>query len=342
LALDRDLAQAAQITASAIGALVTAGVDPDGISVLRPQGSSQAPRHDPRRLLDAPLRERIGVYTHEPGNRNVLAYLAALDSGEPILLHRAIHDADLVLPIGCLHDEAAAGYYGIHTSVFPAFSDRKTQRRFRAIGSLDVDGHTKARLAAEVDHVAWLLGINFTIQVVPAAGNGVLHVLAGQSETVRRRGRQLYGEAWSCRAPQQAELVVAAIEGNASQQTWQNFGRALQSAAALVEEGGSIAVCCRLTGAPGPAVQRMAGARSREAALHRIGKERPSDALPAAQLARALDRARVYLLSGLDPSLVEDMDMIHVAADEELIRLVRRHKSCILLSNAAHAMIIPP
>lgn len=342
LALDRDIAQVAQITASVIGAFVKAGVDPDGISVLRPPANSQTPLDDPCRLLEEPLRERIGVYTHEPDNRDVLAYLTAADSGEPILVHRAIHDADLVLPIGCLHDDAAAGYYGIHTPVFPAFSDQKTQRRFRPLGSLDVGGDTKARLTAEVDQVAWLLGINFTIQLVPAAGDGVLHVLAGESEAVRRRGRQLYGEAWSCQAPQQASLVVAAIEGDASQQTWENFGRALQSAAALVEDGGSIAVCCRLTGELGPAMQQMAGARSRDAALHRIGKERPLDALPAAQLARALDRAKVYLLSGLDPSLVEEMDMIHVAADEELIRLVRHHPSCILLSNAARAMIVPP
>jgi len=342
LALDRDVAQVAQITESVIRALLKAGVDPDGISVLRPQANSPSPSDDPCRLLEESLRERIGVYTHDAGNREVLAYLAASDSGEPILLHRAIHDADLVLPIGCLHDDAAAGYYGIHTSIFPTFSDERTQRRFRSLGSLDANGDTKARLIREVDQVAWLLGINFTIQLVPAAGNGVLHALAGQSETVRRHGRQLYREAWSCPTPQPASLVVAAIEGAASQQTWESFGRALQSAAALVEDGGSIAICCRLTDEFGPAMQRMASARSREAALHRIGKERPRDTLPAAQLARTLDRAKVYLLSGLDPSLVEEMDMIPMAADEELARLVRRHKSCTLLSNAPHAMIIPP
>ena len=339
LALDHGVPQAAQITAAVIHALVEAGVDPDGITVLRTQADVEAGAGDPCRLLAKPLGERITLFTHDPTERRLLAYLAATDSGEPILLNRAIHDADVVLPIGCLHGEAAAGYYGIHSLVFPSFSDRKTLQRFCVVGSPSARGNHKTELVHEVDQVAWLLGINFTIQLVPAAGDQILHVLAGQSEAVRRRGRELYQAAWSWPVPRQASLVVAAIEGGSCQQTWQNFGRALDAAVALVEDGGSIAVCCELSTAPGPAMQRMMGARSRDAAMQRIRKERPPDALPAAQLARALDRGKVYLLSRLGASEVEELEMIHVAAPDELARLARRHESCILLANAPRAMV---
>lgn len=339
LALDHGIPQASQITAAVISSLVDAGVDPDGISVLRTRADVDGGADDPCRLVPEPLRERITLFTHDPTNRQRLAYLAATEAGEPILLSRAIHDADLVLPIGCLHDEAAAGYYGIHGTVFPTYSDHKTLLKFRGLGSLNTGAKHRKALNQQVDHVAWLLGINFTIQLVPSAGTSVLHVIAGQSDAVRRRGRELYRAAWSGSVPHRASLVVAAIRGDANQQTWQNFGRALAAALELVEDGGSIAVCCDLAAAPGPAMQRMVGARSREAALRRIRKERPPDALPAAQLARALDRGKVYLLSRLDPSDVEDLEMIYVAAPEELARLARRHDSCTLLSNAAHAIV---
>ena len=150
-----------------------------------------------------------------------------------------------------------------------------------------------------MDHVAWLLGVNFTIQLVPAAGDRVLHVLAGESDAVRRRARELYHAAWGWPVARQAGLVVAAIEGGAGQQTWENVGRALQAAGRFVEEGGAIAVCCDLAAPPGPAMQQIAGRSSREAALRQVGKQRPVDALPAAQLAQALDRNKVYLLSRL-------------------------------------------
>ena len=339
LALDRGVPRAAEITAELVHSLVRAGVGADGITVLRTPPEVDAPAGDPCRLVDEPLRERITLATHDPADRKLLAYLAATDAGEPIMLHRAIHDADLVLPIGCLHDEAAAGYYGIHTPVYPTFSDRKTLQRYRSPGSLNSRGEHKRGLTDQVDQVAWLLGINLTVQLVPAAGSAVLHVLAGQAEAVRRRGRQLYRAAWSRTAPRRASLVLAAIEGDASNQTWQNFGRALDAAAGLVEDGGAIAVCCDLAARLGPAMQRILGARSRHAAMRKIRKERPEDALPAAQLDRALDRCRVYLLSRLDPSEVEQLEMIPVADAAELTRLAQRHKSCILLNNAPCAMV---
>ena len=149
----------------------------------------------------------------------------------------------------------------------------------------------------------------------------------------------MYRDAWSWAVPRPAELVVAAIQGNSGQQTWQDFGRALGTATSLVEDGGAIAVCCELAETPGEAVQRMSGANSRQAVLRLIRKQNPPDALPAVQLARALDRGKVYLLSRLDPSLVDSLDMIHVAAPDELARLARRKKSCILLANAPHARV---
>ncbi len=196
LALDRGVPEVAAVTAAVVRALADAGVDPDGISVLQDQADRDAGADDPCRLIPAALRRRITLLTHDPANRRELAYLAADEAGEAILINRALHEADVVLPIGCLRDDQSAGYFGIHGAVYPAFSDAKTLQRFRGFGSLNGRGGRRRELVADVDHVAWLLGINFTIQIVPAAGGQVMHVLAGQSDSVRRRGRELYHAAW--------------------------------------------------------------------------------------------------------------------------------------------------
>jgi hypothetical protein len=44
-------------------------------------------------------------------------------------------------------------------------------------------------------------------------------------------------------------------------------------------------------------------------------------------------------LSDLDGDLVEDLGLGHVAEPEEVTRLSRRFKSCILLGKAQHAQI---
>lgn len=339
LALDHGTPQAAQVTATVIHNLVTAGVDPDGITVLRCPADSDAGTSDPCRLLDETLRERITLLAHDPTDRKQLAFLAVDKSGEAILINRALHEADVVLSVGCLHGDEAAGYFGIHGSVYPTFSDAKTIHRFRGFGSLDGRGARKRELVADVERAAWQLGILFTIQLVPGPGEQVLHVLAGQSDSVVRRGRELYREAWSWPDPRQVSLAVAAIEGGPDRQTWENVGRALQVARNFVDEDGTIVICSDLAARPGPAMQMLVKSSSRESALRHVSKQRPVDALPAAQLARVLDRNKVYLLSRLDPSVVEELEMIPIAGPEELARLALRYPSCVLLSNAPNITV---
>ena len=61
-----------------------------------------------------------------------LAYLAASSEGKPIYLDRALADADLVIPIGCLRLDGTLGYFGVGSTVFPTFSDAQNLQRFRA------------------------------------------------------------------------------------------------------------------------------------------------------------------------------------------------------------------
>lgn len=339
LALEEGLPRAAEVVAAVIACLIQSGVDPAGLTVLRTQADAARGMPDPCRLLPTPLGRQVTLATHDPGNRQCLAYLAASDRGNAILLNRAIVDADIVLPIGCLGNHQTAIDHGIHGAVFPAFSDQKTVQRFRSAEFHDARRPRKKSRVQECDEVGWLLGLNFTIQLVPGPGDEVLHVLAGHFAAVRRRGAELYDSAWSWSVPRRAGLVVAAIEGAAPQQTWQNVGRALLAAVPLVEDGGAIALCCELADGPGPAVQRLAESPSREAALRQIRDECPGDTFAAVQVASALEHADLYLLSRLDELLVEQLQMAPLAEPKELVRLARRFDSCIVLGNAPRARV---
>ena len=352
VALGSGVPQVAQITAVLVQALMDSGIAPDGITILQNEadvtagqenlsgsvGFQPAYIENPLRLIPEPAAQRIRLLTHDPADRRNLAYLAASEGGQPILLNRLLTDADVVLPVGCTQREHSAGYFGIHTTIYPEYSDQQTQARFRKHDRFTGNGHHR-ELQHEVNNVAWLLGVNFSLQVVPAAGDGILHVLAGQSDVVRRQCRELYRAAWLRSVAARVNLVVAAIEGGPRQQTWENLGRMLEGAMGLVEEEGAIAVCCDLAAAPGPALQRLIGAPSREEAVRQIRRENPRDALPALQLARALETHRVYLLSRLAPGLVEELEMIPIAGPDELARLAERNSSCLVLANAVRAMV---
>jgi nickel-dependent lactate racemase len=328
-----------QIAAAVIRYLVAGGIDPESITLLRTAASADAGFGDPSRWLAEDIRQGLALLTHDPTDRNQLAYLAVSSRGEGILLNREITDADVVLPIGCFHGRYVAGHFGMYGAIFPDFADQKNQKRFRSPKTLGARGYHKKSVVGAVDEVGWLLGTTFTIQVIPGPAGSVLHVLAGEVGAVKKQAARLYRSAWHWSVPRRASLVVAAIEGNSHEQTWENLGRSLVTAAELVEDDGAIAVCSELAESPGPAIDLLHRTRSRDDALRQIGKDRPRDSLAAAQLAAIQDRVSIYLLSRLDPADVDELEIAPIVDSDEVVRLAKRHPSCLVLANAPRTTV---
>ncbi|NLE37898.1 MAG: DUF2088 domain-containing protein, partial [Pirellulaceae bacterium] len=155
LALADDVPGLPDIVAAIIESLVEGRVDPEAITVLR---SSRAVNQDPCRKLPRTIRSQVVSLCHACEEPDRLAYLATTADGHAVMLHRAVVDADLVIPIGCFRGATAAGYHGIHTPIYPAFSSGETLRRFRSTATLDSRGRHRKRLTQEADEVGWLLG----------------------------------------------------------------------------------------------------------------------------------------------------------------------------------------
>jgi nickel-dependent lactate racemase len=339
LALDEGVPQVGPVADVVLEYLAQHGIALDGIAVLVTQ--ADADRHLDYRQRHWPeaWQQQIRVTTHDPTDRGQMSYLATTQSGEAVWLNRALTDADVVLPIGCLEPSQAPGYFGLYGTLFPTFSSVKALARYRSPAALQIRGARRRRLVEDVEEVAWLLGVTFAMTVVPGGGDGVYDFLAGRPDAVSGEGSRRYHSAWKCSVPRRAHLVVAGVEGDAGQQTWRNVGRALAAASELVEEGGAIAICSDLEVQPGPALQCLAGAASHSEAMRWIRKERPGDTIAALQLAGALERNTVYLLSKLDGAVVERLDMAPIGSADELARLVHRAPSCIVLGNAPHARV---
>ncbi|MDA1051279.1 MAG: lactate racemase domain-containing protein [Planctomycetota bacterium] len=340
LAVDRGVPQMPAVVAGVIHALVEGSARPSDLEVVLAVGADES-HQDPLAALPESLRNAITVSHHDPNDRESLSYLAASKEGNPIYFNRTLGNADVVLPISTLRLDQALGYAGVHGGLYPTFSDDATQKRYRAPSSSDWSA-LRRRRCEEAEEAAWALGVQFTIQVAPGAGNTLLHVLAGDSQAVAKRGQELCTAAWFHQPAQRANLVVAAIEGGADQQTWENFGRALFAASQAVNDGGAIVICSSLRCRPGPALQRLMGMRDYDSLLHELRRERSVDATPAALLAEALERVQVFLLSDLDEASVEDLGVGHVGSTEQLERLSRQFDSCILLGNAQHAFLATP
>ena len=340
IALEHGIPQSAEIVGAIVRTLLENGAAAEDIKILRTKNDLEAGVGDPRAGLNLETIDQITVETHDLSDKGRMSYLAASSDGKPIYLNRTLFDADLVLPVGSLRLESGLGYHGVHDALFPAFSDQETQDRFRAADATASEKERDLR-RQEAQEVAWLLGVLFTIQIVPGPGESVLHVLAGDPGAVFSQGSRLCREAWSYEVPKRASLVVAAIEGASDRQTWENVARALAAASKAVAADGAIALCTDLEAQPGPSMRRIASADDPARTMRKIRKEKQPDLVQASQLAQTLERAKVYFLSRLDEEVVEEIGVAHVSDPDEIQRLVSRYDSCILLANAEYAVATP-
>ena len=109
----------------------------------------------------------------------------------------------------------------------------------------------------------------------------------------------------------------------------------LVTASRLVDQGGKIVALSRVQGPIGPSLRRLIEAgdvRNAPAALR--GHEADADSVAGRRLARVLAWADVYLLSGLDREVVEDLSMVPLDHVDEARRLVAKSPSVIVVSQA--------
>ena len=253
LVVDRDVPQAASVIAGVVQPLFEAGVRPDQVTVVL---AAEFPRHQTvTDELAADVRSEIHVKYHDPCDGNGLAYLATTEQGDSIQINREICDADVVIPICCIRAEGPDGDWGQRGNVFPTFADAKTRERYQAPWEALSQAQREKRKRGR-EEAAWLLGARMTLQIVSGGGDRVLHIVAGDVDSVALRSRDLASTAWGLEVPQRAGLVVAAIEGE-QQQTWENVSRAISSALRVVnDDDAAIVICSELTEMPSPSMIR--------------------------------------------------------------------------------------
>jgi len=340
VAIESGVPRAEEIARAIADAVSAEGIEPANVCVLWP-GRAPSLETVPADPSAAPVGRaaQLEQRRHDPADRGSLAYLANIGEGKPVYLNRSVCEADFLAPVGCARLEAIGGLQSPSEGLFPTFADAAAQSRYRSPRTAGSQVQRR-RLRQQAREVEWLLGAMFAIRVVPGSGDSVLSIVAGETRAVERRSQARAEKAWRFTTPAPAELVVAGVEG-ASQQTWSQVARALAAAERAAAEDGAIVLLTDLDSPLGPALQHLAGAESPEDALREITHHRPADALVASQVIHTLENHRVYLVSQLEPDVVESLGMAPVGDVGEVRRLAARAESCVVLANAQHALAEP-
>ncbi|MGE4001969.1 MAG: hypothetical protein AB7I48_17325, partial [Planctomycetaceae bacterium] len=137
-----------------------------------------------------------------------------------------------------------------------------------------------------------------------------------------RRGKQQLAEHWGIELDERPETVVVAVDAVDKQDVWPALGAALESARRLVARDGRIVVLSQACAPLSPGLELIRASRTPRDALQPLRLAVPHDVAASTQIAKTADWARVYLFSGVEEALVEDLFMTPLSNVAEYRRLL--------------------
>lgn len=285
------------------------------------------------------------VIEHRSADRESLCYLAADQDALPIYLNRVLVDADFVLPIVAVRPSNVSRRRDL-TGIFPTLSDSATRVRYREYGdtpspsdTITPAGHTIAQ------EVPWLLGVQVIVAVTVNSRGEVGHINAGTVEAISKRITPTLRHPDP--VPPPADLVVASLDGDRQQQTWENVVRAADAALAYAQPDATIVIWSTLDEIPQGALTAI-DSDFQDETDHSDQPTATSDEggdLPdwdrfnelASRLKEIMKKHRLMLHSHLAPDVVEPMGFGTVQSAGELANLSRGFESCGVLRAASFA-----
>lgn len=336
IVLDLDTPDAPTLITGLWAELSRARLKPEQLAIVQPAADENRNQYDPRVELPPEIRNAVTWRIHDPAEDGGCAYLASTAAGERLYLARDVTEADVVVTVGQTTFDRLLGYRGTTTSLYPGLSNAEAVRRCRGQGHRELSPEDDRPLRELSEEAAWLLGTQFSLQVIASSGGGVSAVLAGEHGAVSREARRRLSETWTVSIDERPDLVVASVDLDSGGHGWRQAASALGTARNLVERGGKIVLLTEMRESPGNGIALLKAAMEPSDCYLPLREMAPPDLNEASELLDALEHAQVYLLSRMPTEEIESLHLTPLESLREVERVIAQCKSCFFIESAQH------
>ncbi|MGI6574749.1 MAG: nickel-dependent lactate racemase [bacterium] len=295
---------------SLLDELAAAGVTDDQITIVFGLGYHRKhTEQEQRQLVGDRVFERVKCLDHDI---NQCVYVGETSSGTPVEVFQPVLAADLIIGTANLEFHYRAGYSGGDKSLMPGVCSKRTIQANHTMmikpGTMPgkADGNP---MREDIEEVGRMVGVSFILNVVLNSNKEIVKAVAGDPVQAHREGCKYIDQMYKRPLAAKADIVIASTGGYPKDINLYQAQKGLEHASYAVKEGGVVillAECPEVLGEETFA-DWMARAQSPDDPIRWAQEEFVLGAHKAAMICLALKRAQVYLVSSIEPALVQDI-----------------------------------
>jgi lactate racemase len=308
--------------------LAEIGVTPAAITFIIATGLHAPMREDEfPQVLPADIVSRYRVVSHDAAAQENLVEPGKTRAGTRVRVNRWFAQAELRLVVGNLEPHQFMGFSGGVKTAAIGLAGRETIEHNHAMmldprSDLGRYDDNPARL--DVEEIGRMIGVHCALDDVINEAKQIVHVLAGEPQTVMREGIPLVRQLYQVRVAAPFDLMIVSPGGHPKDINLYQAQKALGHAARVTRPGGTIilvAACPEGTGSRGYE-EWVSGMTSHEAVIERFKQEGfrigPHKAF---QIARDAAPRHVLFVTEMPSTLVDKLLLQRCASLEEALTI---------------------
>lgn len=313
-----------KIIPSILDELSKAGISDKDIEVVFALGSHRGHTDEEKRKLVGDL-----VYNRVrciDSASNDCVRLGMTSRGTPVDIFRPVAEADVRICVGNIEYHYFAGYSGGAKAIMPGVSTRDAiqANHSRMVQTEATAGRLSGNPVREdIDEVAKFCPIDFIVNAVLNEKKEIIYCVSGHYIEAHREGCAFLDKLYKVTIPQKADIVVVSAGGFPKDINMYQAQKALENAKHAVKDGGVIVWIASCTSGLGESVFEkwmLEHTRSHDMIDH-IKQDFQLGGHKAAAIALVLEKARIFLVSDLEPDFVKSMHLEPFKNAEEAVKI---------------------
>ncbi len=294
------------------------GIKEDDILVIFATGTHREVKHEEAtRLLGQNYAEEL-EYISNNCHGNDFTYIGTTSRGTDVKIKNAFLEADLKILLGDVEIHYFAGYGGGRKSILPGIAHYSTIQHnyttnfFHPMAKPGVlDGNP---MYENMTEAARLAAPHFCLNVVQNAKHEIVGAFAGDFDLVLRKGAALVDKMYKVKVKEKADIVITAADGSPHDVNLYQAYKAIHLALNVVKENGVIILAAECPDGHGsePYYQWMKKYKTKEEMEKELSKEFIPGGHKAFYHLKAMDKAKLFIVSDMDRKMLEDVFRMNV------------------------------